>query len=94
MLKKELSQKHDVPLYEFMPNKQRNVVIANLNRAAVTLIKAADKLPAQKKQDLQNLIMKILQENHDLMKDTIPEKILNAKEYGKDILNYCHSISQ
>lgn len=28
------------------------------------------------------------------MKDTIPEKILKAKTYSKDILNYCHSISQ
>lgn len=48
-MKKELSQKYDVPLYEFMPNKQKNVVISNLNRAAVTLIKAAEKLPEFKK---------------------------------------------
>jgi hypothetical protein len=47
-LKLELADKYNVPLTENTPNKQKNILISQLNRCACTLIKAGDKIPNDK----------------------------------------------
>ena len=55
-----------------MPNKLKNTHIQTLNRAATTLIKAGDKIPDEKKDDLKKLLLETLNTNLNFFEEDIP----------------------
>ena len=60
-------------------------------------MKAGDKMPLDKTQALENVIMKCLQDNEEMFKDDVPQEILESAkkmEFTQDLLNYCYGIRQ
>ena len=76
-LKQRLADEHGVPLNSFMPNKNRNLVIQQLQRASTTLLKAGGRIPDEKQEDLRNLIISQLVQHESLLVDeVVPKQII------------------
>lgn len=82
-LKQQLAEKFGVPLNEFMPNKNKNLVIQHLLRASTTLAKVGDRIPEEKKEDLKQTIIDLLVQNEALLgPDTVPEQAFKDAREG------------
>ena len=93
----ELAEKYGVPLVDSMPNKQKNVHIQALNRAATTILKAGQKIPEAKLQMLKQIITSTIADNRELMADCVPEEIMKqavAGEYTQEMLNFASGMRQ
>ena len=66
-----------------------------MNRAATTIFKAGEKIPEDKKESLEKIIIDCLRENEDLMSDITPaEVMINAKKgtFTQAMLNFSSTI--
>ena len=84
-LKAQLADQYNLPLYENMPNKQKNVTIMALNKAATTLFRSGSKMPAHKVDALRKIL---LEEVRKLPEGEVPAEILESKVYTEQLLNF------
>ena len=90
-LKQELAKKHDAPMTEFLPNKVRNIHIAAISKAANSLLKAAAKMPEERRESLRQTIMSTLSANRDMFLDCVPLPLLEQacqNNFSDELLNF------
>lgn len=69
-LKQWFSEEYGISLLEMKPNKQKNIYVHQMIRAGKILKEAGEKMPENRREQLENQILKIMRENREMFQES------------------------